>query len=162
MLAAQSAPKTITDTDLKDAYPNMTAVDFAGHNDNTWSQGSAANAFYSPLLDSSDGLLSISNEGETPNLLVYAPSADVNAKTLEVLTDYFVDPVYTSYYTDDKYRKVAAASASSVHGHLVQSNLKAVNDHLLVDKRDFNCPISYQFADDKRMWHQRTPGMGRH
>ena len=159
VLAAQSAPKTITDTDLKDAYPNMTAVDFAGHNDNTWSQGSAANAFYSPLLDSSDGLLSISNEGETPNLLVYAPSADVNAKTLEVLTDYFVDPVYTSYYTDDKYRKVAAASASSVHGHLVQSNLKAVNDHLLVDKRDFNCPISYQFADDKRMWHQRTPDL---
>ena len=158
VLAAKSAPKTISDTDLKDAYPNMTAVDFAGHNDNTWSQGSTANAFfYSPLLDSDDGLLSIRNEGETPNLLVYAPSADVNAKTLEVLTDYFVDPVYTSYYTDDKYRKVAAASASSVHGHLVQSDLTATNDHLLVDKRDFFCPIAYSFNNAHRMWYQRIP-----
>ena len=158
VLAAKSAPKTISDTDLKDAYPNMTAVDFAGHNDNTWSQGSTANAFfYSPLLDSDDGLLSIRNEGETPNLLVYAPSADVNAKTLEVLTDYFVDPVYTSYYTDDKYRKVAAASASSVHGHLVQSDLTATNDHLLVDKRDFFCPIAYSFNNTHLMWYQRMP-----
>ena len=157
VLAAKSAPKTISDTDLKDAYPNMTAVDFAGHNDNTWSLGSTANAFYSPLLDSDDGLLSIRNEGETPNLLVYAPFADVNAKTLEVLTDYFDEPVYSSYYTDGNYRQVAAASASSVHGHLVQSDLVAINDHLLVDKRDFFCPITYSFNDTHRMWYQRMP-----
>jgi hypothetical protein len=40
----------------------------------------------------------------------------------------------------------------------------AQNDHFLVDKNDFNAPISYQFADGnadgndgKRMWYQRTP-----
>ena len=165
-LAAKSAPKTITDTDLKDAYPNMTAVDFAGHNDNTWSLGSVSDgfavgspAFYPPLLDNVDGLLSISNEGETPNLLVYAPSAEENEKTHQVLTGYFVDPDYTSYYIDDAYRCVQSAPVSTVHGHVVQSNLKATNDHLLVDKKDFNCPISYQFADGYRMWYQRTPDL---
>ena len=164
VLAAKSAPKTITDTDLKDAYPNMTAIDFAGHNDNTWALGSVTSgyaegspAFYPPLLDNADGLLNIVNEGETPNLLVYAPSAEVNEKTHQVLTTYFVDPDYTYYYIEDPYRRVSPAPTSSVHGHLVQSNLKATSDHLLIDKRDFNCPISYSFADDKRMWHQRTP-----
>ena len=163
-LAAQSAPKTITDTDLKDAYPRMTAIDFAGHNDTQWTLGTVSSGspagtemFYPPLLDNADGLLNIVNEGETPNLLVYAPSAEVNEKTHQVLTTYFVDPVYTYYYIEDAYRRVSPAPTSSVHGHLVQSNLKATSDHLLVDKRDFNCPISYSFADNKRMWHQRTP-----
>ena len=160
VLAAQSAPKTITDTDLKDAYPNMTAVDFAGHNDNTWSlSNSTAGMFYPPLLDNIDGLLSIRNEGETPNLLVYAPSAEVNVKTYDVLTDYFVDPVYSTYYTVGSERYVAIAPTSTIHGHLVQSNLKATSDHLLVDKRDFNCPIAYTFAEDNRMWYQRTPDL---
>ncbi len=162
VLAAQSKPKTITDTDLNDAYPNMTAIDFAGHNDNTWSLGtvnSGTDMFYPPLLDNIDGLLSISNEGETPNLLVYAPSSEVNEKTHQVLTGYFADPNYTSYYTDGNERFVAIAPATSVHGHLVQSNLQATNDHLLVDKRDFNCPISYQFDGTHRMWYQRTPDL---
>ena len=163
VLAANSAPKTITDTDLRPAYPGMTAVDFASHNDATWALGTATSApvgaFYPPLLDNIDGLVSISNEGETPNLLVYAPSAEVNSSTHQVLTNYFVDPDYTNYYTDDNYRNVATAPASSVLGHIVQSNLVAINDHLLVDKRDFNCPISYTFAEDKRMWYQRTPDL---
>jgi len=162
-LAAKSAPKTITDTDLKDAYPNMTAIDFAGHNDNTWSLGGSTH-FYPPLLDNEDGLLNIVNEGETPNLLVYAPSTEVNKKTYQVLTTYFVDPVYTSYYINDAYRRVKSAPTTSVHGHLIQATLTdgkptATNDHLLIDKRDFNCPISYTFADGKRMWHQRTPDL---
>ena len=122
-LAAKSAPKTVTDKDLKDAYPNMTAIDFAGHNDQTWSLGGTTK-FYPPLLDD-DGLLNIVNEGETPNLLVYAPSAEVNQKTLGVLTGYFADPAYTDYYQNAK--------------------------------QPFNCPISYQFASDKRMWYQRVP-----
>ena len=170
-LAAKSAPKTITDTDLKDAYPNMTAIDFAGHNDNTWALGIKADgfaagspAFYPPLLDNEDGLLNIVNEGETPNLLVYAPSTEVNEKTHQVLTTYFADPVYTSYYIDDAYRRVKSAPTTSVHGHLIQATLTdgkptATNDHLLIDKRDFNCPISYTFAEGKRMWHQRTPDL---
>ena len=32
-------------------------------------------------------------------------------------------------------------------------------DHLLVDKQDFNCPISYTFASGKRMWYQRMPDL---
>ena len=159
-LAAKSAPKTVTDKDLKDAYPNMTAIDFAGHNDNTWSLGGTTK-FYPPLLDD-DGLLNIINEGETPNLLVYAPLAEVNQKTLDVLTGYFADPTYVDYYQSGNYRCVTQASASDIHGHLVQATLTdgkptATNDHLLVDKQPFNCPISYQFASDKRMWYQRMP-----
>jgi hypothetical protein len=170
-LAAKSAPKTITDEDLKDAYPNMTAIDFAGYNDNTWALGSVSNgfaagspAFYPPLLDNEDGLLNIANEGETPNLLVYAPDKGVNKKTYDVLTGYFKDPEYTDYYLGGDYRCVsnALSAASSVHGHFVTATLTngkptAVNDHLLVDKRDFFCPIAYNFDDGYRMWYQRTP-----
>ena len=171
-LAAKSAPKTITDTDLKDAYPNMTAIDFYGHNDNTWALGFKAEgfaagspAFYPPLLDDDEGLLKIFNEGETPNLLVYAPSATDKGSTCTVLASYFVDPAYTSYYINDVYRRVKPAPTTSVHGHLIQSDLTATNDHLLIDKRDFNCPISYTFAEGegegegKRMWYQRTPDL---
>ena len=156
-LAAYSKPKSVTDVHLNEAYPDMTAIDFAGHNDNTYTLGYNGNLFYQPLLDCNDGLLSIANEGETPNLLVYAPSTEVNGKTHTVLSDYFVDPDYTDYYTDDGYRRVNIAPASSVHGHLVQSDLTATNDHLLVDKEDFNAPIAYSFDDSHRMWHQRTP-----
>lgn len=159
-LAAYSKPLTVTDTNLKPAYPDMTAVDFNGHGDTNYGLGLNADNhryFYLPLLDNEDGLLSIVNNGETPNLLVYAPDATKNAKTHEVLSDYFVEPVYTDYYINDNTRRVNKALTTAVDGHLVQSNLVAVSDHLLVDKRDFNCPIAYRFADDKRMWYQRTP-----
>ena len=33
----------------------------------------------------------------------------------------------------------------------------ATNDHLLVDKEDFNAPIAYTFNSEKRMWYQRLP-----
>ena len=165
-LVAYSKPKTANDTNLKAAYPNMTAIDFAGHNDNTWTIGhvpSASSAgvdlFYQPLLDES-GLNSITNRDETPNLLVYAPSKLDNKKTYDVLTGYFTEPAYDdSYHGDsDRYRRVdASAGATSVHGHLVQNDLKATSDHLLIDKQDFNCPLSYTFDTGKRMWHQRIP-----
>ena len=156
-LAAYSAPKTVTDTDLKEAYPNMTAIDFAGHNESDWALGRTAGKFYPPLLDNEDGLLNIVNEGETNNLLVYAPSATVNEKTYNVLENYFADPDYSTYYIDDDYHRVTTAPASAINGHLVQSDLTATTDHLLVDKKDFNCPISYSFAAGKRMWYQRIP-----
>ena len=161
-LAAKSAPKSVTDQDLKDAYPNMTAIDFYGHNDNTWalgfkSEGFAAPVFCPPLLDDDEGLLSIVNNGETPNLLVYAPSAETKQSTCDVLAEYFTDPDYATYYTDDVYRGVGAAPASSIHGHLVESTLQATCDHLLVDKEDFNAPVAYNFDDSHRMWYQRTP-----
>ena len=165
-LVDYSKPKTAYDTNLKPAYPNMTAIDFAGHNDTDWtiglvSSGSPAGVdkFYRPLLDD-DGLQSIANRDETPNLLVYAPDEAVNKKTYDVLTAYFTEPAYSSYYTDDAYRCVAAAPTSQVFGHLVyqgDQKLIATSDHLLVDKKDFNCPISYTFASDKRMWYQRVP-----
>ena len=146
------------------AYPNMTAIDFAGHNDNAWTLGHGPSAspagvdlFYQPLLDES-GLKSITNRDETPNLLVYAPSEEANKKTYDVLTDYFTEPSYSDYYNeDDDYRRVGAAPTSTVFGHLVMNDLTATSDHLLVDKKDFNCPISYQFAGGKRMWYQRIP-----
>jgi hypothetical protein len=40
---------------------------------------------------------------------------------------------------------------------LVQHNLKATDDHLLIDKQDFNCPIAYSFDSDHLMWYQRIP-----
>ena len=163
-LVAYSKPKTANDTDLNPAYPNMTAIDFAGHNDNTWAIGTVASGspavadkFYPPLLDD-DGLQSITNRDETNNLLVYAPSAENNAQTNGVLNAYFTDPSYEDSYQESPYRCVAVSTgASSVNGHLVQSDLTATSDHLLIDKQDFNCPISYTFDSDKRMWYQRVP-----
>ena len=156
-IAAKSAPKTITDTNLKDAYPNMTAIDFAGHKDGAYTLGQSGKLFYPPLLDHEDGLLNIVNEGETPNLLVYAPLAETNEKTYNVLSTYFVEPKYSEYHINDKYRRVLEAPTTAIHGHLVKGDLVAFNDHLLVDKRDFNCPIGYSFDENDRMWYQRTP-----
>ena len=163
-LVAYSKPKTANDNDLKTAYPNMTAIDFAGHNDNTWTLGRAGGApagvdlFYQPLLDE-NGLTSITNRDESDNLLVYTPSAGEHAQTYGVLTTYFVDPSYDDYDDNSGYRRVAAAPYWTVFGHLVQNNLTATSDHLLVDKQAFNCPISYTFAPGKRMWYQRMPDL---
>ena len=165
-LVAHTKPKTASDTDLKPAYPGMTAVDFAGHNDTNWSTGAVAGKFYSPLLDDA-GLISISTNGQTPNILVYAPAETstegyANKQTYDVLTEYFAqEPVYSNYDTDNgtSYKRVASAidQWGTVLGHLVQSDRTATNDHLLVDKRDFYCPISYEFSTGYRMWYQRLP-----
>ena len=150
-----------------EAYPGMTAIDFKGHygaNEAYGTYGLGWNTqtgqFYAPLLDD-DGLTGIVNCDETQNLLAYAPAADVNAKTNSVLNGYFTEPVYNEYYdnTDDHagYRLVHEAPTATVHGHLVQSNLKATNDHLLVDHQDFNAPVAYDFDADHLMWYQRIP-----
>ena len=76
-----------------------------------------------------------------------------------MLTGYFTEPAYSSYYAGGDYRCVAAAPTSQVFGHLVMNDLTATNDHLLVDKKDFNCPLSYTFDDGLRMWYQRTPDL---
>ena len=154
---------------LKDAHPNMTAIDFAGHYEPKPENGdyrlgsNEEGLFYTPLLDD-DGLQSIVNIDETQNLLVYAPASSgdgyVNSATHDVLTSYFADPAYADYYdNDDDYRLVRDASAvtSSIYGHLVQSDLTATNDHLLVDKQEFNAPIAYDFDGSHRMWYQRIP-----
>ncbi len=148
----------------KVAYPNMTAIDFAGHYganeaNGAYSLGNNQNGlFYTPLLDD-DGLTGIQNCDETQNLLVYAPSVATNEKTLTVLSGYFSDPVYNSHYDNSEgYRLVTQATEADVHGHIVQNSLKATNDHLLVDKQDFNAPIAYSFDSDHLMWYQRVPG----
>ncbi len=154
---------TTSDTEIKPAYPNMTAIDFAGHNDTEYKQGLNGQWFYQPLLDES-GLYSITNRDETPNLLVYAPAEAstegyANKTTYDVLTGYFKEPAYNDYDVNNTYRCVNTAPTWTVFGHLVQSDLTAISDHLLVDKKDFNCPISYTFGSGKRMWYQRTPDL---
>ena len=162
----------------REAYPGMTAIDFAGHYDTHELIGdnvinkpyelglNGDGKFYAPLLDD-DGLLSIVNCDETRNLLVYAPAESAatdddyaNKATYDVLTGYFVDPAYSDYYSNPTtYRTVADATSTnaSIYGHLVQSDKKATNDHLLVDKEDFNCPIAFKFDGTHRMWYQRKP-----
>ena len=155
-----------TDATLKEAYPGMTAVDFAGYKksgnnyvlDKDYTLGWNDQFFYQPLLDD-DGLTSVTINGETQNLLVYAPSADANQATYDKLIAYFAEtePAFELYYDESNYHRVDKVSASSVVGHLVESGLIAKNDHLLVDKQEFNCPIEYSFEDGHRMWYQRKP-----
>ena len=139
------------------AYPNMTAIDFCGHNDTEYKKGFNDNKFYQPLLDD-DGLTDIVNRDETPNLLVYAPDATAKSKTYTVLKTYFNDkePAYAET-GNMGYRCVAVANTGAIVGHMVTSNLSTLSDHLLVDKKDFDCPIGYQMGDGKRMWYQRLP-----
>ena len=146
------------------AYPGMTAIDFKGHygaNEAYGTYGLGWNTqtgqFYAPLLDD-DGLRGIINCDETQNLLAYAPAEAENKKTYDVLEAYFTEPIYDSYYDNTAgYRLVHEAPIATVHGHLVQSNLKATNDHLLVDHQDFNAPLAYDFDADHLMWYQRIP-----
>ena len=154
--------QTQKDTPAKVAYPGMTAIDFKGHytgiyaDYGTYGLGNATGQFYTPLLDD-DGLLGISNCDETLNLLVYAPASDANLKTYSVLSRYFKDPAYDDYYDNSNNYRLVNENEESVYGHLVQSNLVATNDHLLIDKQDFNCPIAYDFDTDYLMWYQRLP-----
>ena len=147
------------------AYPQMTAIDFKGYNDvyeadgahKAYELGLNAGKFYAPLLDD-DGLTGIINCDETQNLLAYAPAEAENKKTYDVLEAYFTEPIYDEHYNNDEgYRLVREAATATVHGHLVQNDLKATNDHLLVDHQDFNAPLAYDFDADHLMWYQRIP-----
>ena len=144
----------------------MTAIDFNGHQEghatSAYKLGLNGGWFYSPLLDD-DGLTSIRNCDETQNLLVYAPAAAgdgyVNSQTHGVLTAYFVDPVYESHYSNPSGYRLVSENVDLINGHLVQSDLTATNDHLLVDKQDFNAPMAYTFDASHLMWYQRRPGL---
>ena len=149
------------------AYPGMTAIDFADHRFGSYEtyksyeKGLNNGWFYQPLLDD-DGLTGIVNCDETQNLLVYAPAASAesgyaNAQTHSVLTSYFTEPAYSDYYDNSKEYRLVREYPDVVNGHLVQSNLKAVNDHLLMDRQDFNAPLQYSFDSSHLMWYQRTP-----
>ena len=154
-------------------YPTITSADYK--------QGLCASAsptgeplFFPPLLDN-DGLVALRNFGLTKNWLVYTPDAiagDENAadsKTNDVVLDYLKDPVYTegnatgSGYVVAKaaYRTVAPKDIQDIHGHAVvkkgTDTYTALGNHFLVDKQDFNAPVSYTFAAGQRMWYQRKP-----
>ena len=95
-------------------------------------------------------------------------------KTLGVLNSYFNEPEYAEKKVDATtgmkavYRAVdVVPEAKQPKGHLVQMsgsfatadsrNYSAQTDHFLVDRQDFNAPISYTFSSEKRMWYQRKP-----
>jgi hypothetical protein len=141
------------------AYKNMTAIDFTGGNGDVaggYEQGLNGGKFYPPLLDDG-GLKDIYIADLTRNLLVYSTKG---TQTDDVVKGYLLDEPIVE--TDDKYRTVNTwdSYSTNVRGHWVQKTddgYMAQRDHLLVDMQDFNCPISYKFADDKRMWYQRLP-----
>ena len=150
------------------AYKNMTAIDFTGYNDATYSRswtvpsGSPAR-FYPPLLDD-DGLTGFRNVDLTQNLLAYTGTVSSGSaaekKTATVVSTYLNEPPYEE--THATYRTVAQADPTGIHGHWVAlsgspAKYTTDRDHLLVDCQDFNAPIAYQMGSGKRMWYQRTP-----
>ena len=151
------------------AYRGMTAIDFTGSNGDVaggyklgWGTvpGSSAPAFYQPLLDD-DGISGFRNVDLTRNLLAYTATpgtATPAAVTGTTVRDYLTDPAYTE--THEKYRTVAYQDPRDIYGHWVElsdAGMTSSRDHLLVDRQDFNAPMSYRFATGKRMWYQRTP-----
>ena len=135
-------------------------------NENTTSTGQ----FYPPLLDD-DGLIGFKNIDLTKNLLVYTgTAAPAKVATNDKVKAYLGDMAYDDKVTNTTYGTVAPSGdidketnlilTENIHGHrveLTEGNYKALNDHLLVDKQDFNAPISYTFNTGKRMWYQRNP-----
>ena len=155
------------------AYNGMTAIDFTGYNGDVtaypavtasdYQSGLQTRGFFPPLLDN-DGLEALRNAGITRNWLVYTPeatsnAADADSKTNSVVTNYLAEPAFTESNPD--YRTVAVQNTNVIFGHAVVQNgvgdYVAQNDHLLVDRQDFNAPTSYTFASNKRMWYQRRP-----
>ena len=131
-----------------------------------------AYAFFPPLLDDG-GLTDFYNADLTRNLLAYTMTTTAAARNTDgVVAGYLPDAAYAetakapanSIYSDTyRYHTVAARDthADEIRGHRVQKqsdgSFLALNDHVLVDRQDFNAPIEYSFASEKRMWYQRIP-----
>ena len=179
--AVFAAKEKLTDEQVADnvtprqAYKDMTAIDFTGSNGDLaggyhlgWrdraADGFAAGtpqAFYPPLLDD-DGLQAIYNADLTRNLLAYTmTTTTAAAQTNGVVSGYLQDESYVethnTYHTVDDYD----FHSDNIRGHWVQKQsdgrFVSKNDHLLVDRQDFNAPIGYTFASNRRMWYQRQP-----
>ena len=166
------------------AYENMTAIDFTGKNEtatyqqNNIKTGSYANlqngAFFPPLLDDG-GVRGFKNVDLTKNLLAYTyvvtgeghenDACNVTDATIATAlgeTAYQEGDATGDGYVAGKaaYHTVALSDPQYISGHWIRKsgdNYVAQRDHQLVDKQDFNAPISYQFATGKRMWYQRMP-----
>ena len=120
---------------------------------------------YAPTADVITG-----DEGEAVGI---AKAQAAVTSTLNVISSYFKDPVYAEKEDDATtgmkadYRAVDAVTEANLpKGHLVQMSgsftdgnrlYSALNDHFLVDRQDFNAPISYTFDSYYRMWYQRYP-----
>ena len=152
--------KTKNGDEAVKAYEGMTAIDFTGHADASYAYGLSGTKFYPPLLDD-DGLTKFQNIGLTSNLLVYTGTATAAATmTNNVVGSYLPDYAYTQNNDTYKTAEEVDLYSHSCHGHWVQlsgSNYVAPNDHFLVDREDFNCPIAYTMHSGKRMWYERIP-----
>ena len=141
------------------AYKDMTAIDFTGYGDAAYTKELDGKYFFQPLLDD-DGLTDFRNIDLTRNLLVYTGTvAPANATTDGVVASRLSEPVYAE--TNPAYRTVDG-NTQSVSGHqvrLIENTYTTTVDHFLVDKQDFNAPISYTMGDGHRMWYQRTPDL---
>ena len=162
--------KTKKEDDDVIAYKDMTAIDFTGGNGDVAggyvfgteavvSGNRPAGVFYPPLLDD-DGLIGFKNVDLTRNLLVYSGTSTTAMTTTDgVVKAYLGDGAYaethSTYHTVDPWD----TNADLIRGHrvaLVGDSYVSQNDHLLVDKQDFNCPIAYSMGS-YRMWYQRKP-----
>ena len=126
----------------REAYPDMTAIDFTGHNDVTdvygtgnartykegwssWAEYSYKTgesrdeyAFFPPLLDEGvfeSGLTSFSNADLTRNLLVYtgAPDATTVEQTQVIAAAQNTETVVSEYLSDWAYQETETAPANS-------------------------------------------------
>ena len=147
----------LTQDGTKDVYRGLTAVDFTARGD-SWTNDD----IFSKILDFDSNLTGIHTNGQTRNLLVYAPVA--RFATLSVLSDYFTEPDYEISDTYGSVSEVASNVVSGMHGHLVEyrkdNNVdlyEAAFSQFLVDGNDFNAPISYTTGSNF-MWYQRKPG----
>ncbi len=147
-----------------EAYKGMTAIDFTGGNGDVsggYQKGWQTNGtFFPPLLDDG-GLTRFINVDLTQNLLAYTvqnTSTAAQQKTNTAVSTALPDEAYSEKNTT--YNTVDFRDATYLRGHHVQQTPKgyqALNDHLLVDKQDFNAPIAYTFETGHRMWYQRKP-----
>ena len=142
------------------AHRDMTAIDFTGSNGDLtggYTLGLQGSKFYPPLLDDG-GLSKFLNVDLTKNLLVYTGGSGENTTALEktatVVGNYLLEPAYVE--SNPIYRTVDQQSSEYIYGHWIENGV-ASRDHFLVDKEDFNAPIKYRYASDKRMWYQRQP-----
>ena len=153
--------KSKKDDATVEAHKGMTAIDFSGYSGGSYLYGQQSGGFYPPLLDD-DGVVEFTNVDLTRNLLVYTDATNASATTENTIKAKLIEETYQE--TDDTYHTVAEAhnlrQEKTVRGHWVQkvgTGYKATRDHYLIDKEDFNAPISYTFDTSNRMWYQRIP-----
>ena len=132
----------------KPIHQNLTAIDFTGSDANDTDDAKS-------LLDFEKLTGFALGEELTKNMLVYANDEGANQSSYSIISNYLGE----TPFAESTYRKVEENKSPS-RGHLVTkqgSYYIALTDHFLVDKENFNVPIAYQFASNKRMWYQREP-----